>query len=527
MITRKPKGNFNSQFEKQNQEVARDLALKIKLEAGFQKDLRSFFRKLAEKFERAYIESGQVLPANIYQNDLRSLLIKNYKVISKNFDSRLRMSMKNIFWDTEHKAVDSSSVLHTYFREQKQIDQEINSEINSYISRHSEEQAAIITETNQSELGASVNKVVTAAATSGNLLDRTEIAKMATQEFINRTDSRIGTIATTETQTISEYTKLIEANKIENIQSLRGIERSQIRKQWVTVLDERTRFGHVAADGQIQFLKVPFEVSGDKMMAPGDPSLGAKPGNFINCRCSMVYIYPEGNDAPFVDPNQPINASTENFVEDWVDNDGYEWGVTRGYATTYGKPDSVGDIILKEEMDKAIQKLKDDGVEWLPMYYRHNRFADDFPEGDQIYDSTKIIGWFKVDDLISTKTGLYAQGYINKITTREGWGTGTIEEIREGKLRAYSITFTYSKDTSETLPNGNYINRDLTLKEISLVDEPAYPEAVLLPLNQAVRPRDLKPRQKPQKPVTPEAPSSDDLEQFTFDWDGVFDDPDE
>lgn len=59
-------------------------------------------------------------------------------------------------------------------------------------------------------------------------------------------------------------------------------------KRWVATNDDRTRDAHMAADGQEVQGSQPFIVDGEKLMHPGDISLGASAGNVINCRCTEV-----------------------------------------------------------------------------------------------------------------------------------------------------------------------------------------------------------------------------------------------
>lgn len=56
-------------------------------------------------------------------------------------------------------------------------------------------------------------------------------------------------------------------------------------KRWVATPDARTRPEHAHADGQIVPCDEPFEVGGEKLMFPGDGSLGASGWNRYNCRC--------------------------------------------------------------------------------------------------------------------------------------------------------------------------------------------------------------------------------------------------
>jgi HK97 family phage portal protein len=56
-------------------------------------------------------------------------------------------------------------------------------------------------------------------------------------------------------------------------------------KIWVAVADSVCRDAHLMADGQEQPIEDAFEVGGESLMYPGDPSGSA--GNTINCRCTI------------------------------------------------------------------------------------------------------------------------------------------------------------------------------------------------------------------------------------------------
>lgn len=64
----------------------------------------------------------------------------------------------------------------------------------------------------------------------------------------------------------------------------------QLTRTWDSVGDGRTRDQHLAMEGQaVRGLNQPFVApNGDRMMYPGDVSLGARPENTINCRCQEV-----------------------------------------------------------------------------------------------------------------------------------------------------------------------------------------------------------------------------------------------
>jgi len=70
------------------------------------------------------------------------------------------------------------------------------------------------------------------------------------------------------------------------------------KKWWIATIDQLTRgvkpsdrFNHIAADGQIVKNNEAYTVSGEKLIHPGDNSLGASAGNIIHCRCTSVAYF--------------------------------------------------------------------------------------------------------------------------------------------------------------------------------------------------------------------------------------------
>lgn len=61
-----------------------------------------------------------------------------------------------------------------------------------------------------------------------------------------------------------------------------------VRKEWVSAEDERTRVAHSEANGQIVPIDQPFLVDGEQLMFPGDPA--GSGSNIINCRCAVSHI---------------------------------------------------------------------------------------------------------------------------------------------------------------------------------------------------------------------------------------------
>ena len=96
----------------------------------------------------------------------------------------------------------------------------------------------------------------------------------------------------------------IRGNRISMTESHTGMNKTLIegvksigtrfRKMWISTIDDRTRgnnpsdkFNHIDAHGQVRGLTESFDVSGEKLLFPGDPF--CSPGNRINCRCVISF----------------------------------------------------------------------------------------------------------------------------------------------------------------------------------------------------------------------------------------------
>ena len=127
---------------------------------------------------------------------------------------------------------------------------------------------------------------ITASVTSG-ILRGNSIKKIADelQTFItdmSRTSAvRAARTAVTSAQNGGRQASYDAAEKM-------GI---HVQKEWMATRDERTRYEHGAADGQVVDKDEPFKVGGEKLMFPGDPS--GSGWNIYNCRCTMRAVLPE------------------------------------------------------------------------------------------------------------------------------------------------------------------------------------------------------------------------------------------
>lgn len=76
-----------------------------------------------------------------------------------------------------------------------------------------------------------------------------------------------------------------ETNVINNYKHHMELTKTQLTHTWDATIDAVTRPHHIAADGQTVPVNEPFEIDGEKLLFPGDDSLGATAKNIISCRC--------------------------------------------------------------------------------------------------------------------------------------------------------------------------------------------------------------------------------------------------
>jgi hypothetical protein len=107
-----------------------------------------------------------------------------------------------------------------------------------------------------------------------------QIAQRIRKHYKSIRQGRADTIARTEVHAAANYGSLSGAKEAD----------PSLAKIWVDTPDGRTRDAHVGAGGQKRRLNEPFTVDGEKLMHPGDSSMGASAENLANCRCSLFYV---------------------------------------------------------------------------------------------------------------------------------------------------------------------------------------------------------------------------------------------
>jgi len=112
----------------------------------------------------------------------------------------------------------------------------------------------------------------------GQAVTNAAVAAAGSRILARKQHGREDVIIVTETQTAAEGGKAIGANA-------RGLE----VKVWQTVQDGKVRPAHVSANGQRTTISGAFVVGGERLLHPGDRSLGASVGNVAYCRCAAIY----------------------------------------------------------------------------------------------------------------------------------------------------------------------------------------------------------------------------------------------
>jgi len=77
---------------------------------------------------------------------------------------------------------------------------------------------------------------------------------------------------------------------IRQLDASRKVNPGLVFKQWQSMEDDRVRHTHVDLNGRVIRFDEPFiSQRGNRMMHPGDRSLGAGPEDWVNCRCVALY----------------------------------------------------------------------------------------------------------------------------------------------------------------------------------------------------------------------------------------------
>ena len=258
-------------------EADRDLRDKIVLESR----LRTKWSGLNRKVTRSVVAS---LATSSTLPDVRGITVTggvpiletHYQLVSDKFDSRIRGQLPPDVAMTDEEA------------------RQITATLLVALNVRAREQTEIIAETNVAD----AERGVLAAAAErerlaqeGRVMGLREFALAAGAVTGLRMLGRLGSVASLETQAPAELSKMAELRELLDLDpfNFRADESSDVVKEWVTQGDSRVRDIHLAVDSVQVLVTDAFTVGGERLMQPGDTSLGATARNVVRCRCSALF----------------------------------------------------------------------------------------------------------------------------------------------------------------------------------------------------------------------------------------------
>jgi hypothetical protein len=328
--------------------IPKDTALNIdkqkrSIEARTQAVFKRIFNDIADDAEALYRTRGNINAKEIAENyraDFLTNIRRAYRQTIKKFGFELRGSINRKYFldfDIEYKKqlIDldykqTIEIQDTSLEENIEgINSQFQEEATLFIANQSEEQADLITKTNENEIEKAIafGSAVYFALLTGKRNEADELNQRLltvlnqpkeTRKIQNRLDK-----ITNEIERLSRDQQRIIAKEIKDKIKKDGISRSeliasqevgvaeswsrekeaeiinnttlttptgqpvQLFKEWVATLDRRTREAHISADGQRVLVNEPFSVGGELLQFPRDPRGSA--GNVINCRCVAIY----------------------------------------------------------------------------------------------------------------------------------------------------------------------------------------------------------------------------------------------
>lgn len=153
-----------------------------------------------------------------------------------------------------------------------------------------------------------------------------------------------------------------------------------------------------------------------------------------------------------------------------VNIDGINYGIVRGYASTYGNVDRGNDRVVAGAFTNSLNRYRENNRP-IKMYYQH--------------DSKEIIGGFPIDKIKDDGNGLYVEGQINLDVQR---GREVYALAKQGIIQDFSIGYTVE---DYDLNKGIRELKELELWEISMVGEPMNPEARIMSVKAKMETPDL------------------------------------
>lgn len=267
------------------EQVSRDLQKKLRLEAQFQPEVRKLFMDMVRAHMLSVARTGEPLRARQFITMWAALLFDHYTRVQKRFlgDVKVFQEKSLTFW---------------YLKQEDELTEReleiLGAALLLWAERQAPTQGRFITDTNVRNINDAMIEARQALLETGEDINNQNMSRTSGVILRRKMFQRTPSVIMTETQAAAEGTKLMEAS------SLTGIDPRSVAigtalpvvtatKQWNTVGDNRVRPIHREANRQVRKMSAAFDVGGERLMYPGDSSLGATPKNTANCRCAALY----------------------------------------------------------------------------------------------------------------------------------------------------------------------------------------------------------------------------------------------
>ncbi len=296
---------------------------KLLLEAmeNFEKKLQAFW--IRQKIE--YLKIMKRLP-ELIKKDLKKVYKVKKAILSEEYENQLIEIITGFIFVNEEAEIDQLAALYlsfsnSFFAEFAKLcacsvknsrfepSQGLSQKAIDWIDQHKIKFATKVNQTTQDAITQSLKESLSkgiGTLSAGNKLV-SDVPNHFNQNTHNEKSKKLSKIIDAKTynmlyqsieqQQCFEFYRARRIARTETISAmnaatLEGWRQSKVvqGKEWLCSCDHRSRLWHKEANGQKVALEESFIVGGEKMLHPGDSSLGASAENVIHCRCTMKSI---------------------------------------------------------------------------------------------------------------------------------------------------------------------------------------------------------------------------------------------
>lgn len=249
------------------------LRAKLALEKSLFPKVRAALRGVVSAFQRSYAQTSTPPPTEPHAEKLSGIFRRHYLAVGRVFRNTVANGVR------VGLAPGQDVIRDIAYRQ--------------WVDQQAPIQALRVVRTSLRYMAVSVPKAAALLAADGEAVTPQSLSLRVARLAYFNANQRAPGISTYETQASAEMIRYMEAQVVAGL-APRGTahnpgDQRKVHKTWQSQEDEAVRMWHVEANGQTQLVGVPFIVGGQRLMVPGDLSLGATIANVIRCRCSAIY----------------------------------------------------------------------------------------------------------------------------------------------------------------------------------------------------------------------------------------------